>query len=373
MGTLTIENGPDTTKATASISGTTLKITPKAAGTTSLTLKESNGNKTATINISVLATSITASPSSVTANLSDGNQTVTIGGTNRGTLSISSQPDSSIATASVSGSTLTITPKAKGTTSVTVKEANGNKTVTISIKVTEGVAAQEIPATEYGTVVRGYSCTNSSVVDYWKIFYADDNNVYLIADDYIPYDYIPPDALGIYLQEGYYPRSAYFTNILGSYSGSTSITDSRIQALNNSFYTQGYTSYENNMKSVAYMLDINSWSGYAGEHADYAIGGPTLELLFKSYNKKYQTNYVAEAKNLFGYQIGVGSASGEELILMITSDTTYVITDTTNAYGMWIASPYAGSSQAMYFQNRDGSIRATPYSRNRLWSNSKRI
>ena len=140
MGTLTIENGPDTTKATASISGTSLTVTPVAAGTTSLTLKEANGNKTATINIEVKATSITASPTSITANVSDGVQTVTLGGTNHGTFSIVTQPNSSIATSSISGSTLTIVPKAGGETSVVVKEGNGNKQITIKITLTAEIS-----------------------------------------------------------------------------------------------------------------------------------------------------------------------------------------------------------------------------------------
>ena len=59
----------------------TLTIEPKAAGKTSVTVKESNGGKTVTINITVLATSITASPTSITANVRDGNQKVTLGGT----------------------------------------------------------------------------------------------------------------------------------------------------------------------------------------------------------------------------------------------------------------------------------------------------
>ena len=126
------------------MSGTSLTITPTStAGTTSLVLQESNGKKTAIINISVLATSITASPSSVTANVSDGNQRVTLGGTNHGTFKIVTPPNSSIATASISGSTLTIVPKAGGETSVVVKEGNGNKKITIKITLTASIPTSE--------------------------------------------------------------------------------------------------------------------------------------------------------------------------------------------------------------------------------------
>ena len=39
------------------------------------------------------------------------------------------------------------------------------------------------------------------------------------------------------------------------------------------------------MKAVAYMLDTSEevWGKFAGDKAKYAIGEPTIELLFKSY------------------------------------------------------------------------------------------
>ena len=136
MGTLSIEDGPDTAKAKASLNtnNKTLTITPVAAGETTVILKEANGNQKATINIEVLATSVTANPESVTAYVGGGNKTVTIGGDNKGTLRLSGI-NTNIATASISGNTLTITPKAEGTTSVTITESNGNAKVTVSIKV----------------------------------------------------------------------------------------------------------------------------------------------------------------------------------------------------------------------------------------------
>ncbi len=47
----------------------------------------------------------------------------------------------------------------------------------------------------------------------------------------------------------------------------------------------------------------NVWNVYDGNKAEYAIGGPTIELLFKSYNEKYGTSYVAEATSEVGYSI----------------------------------------------------------------------
>ena len=136
MGTLTIEDGPDSTYATASIDGTTLTVIPtQTAGTTSLTLKEANGNQTARINITVTGTSIDASEKDVKVYVGGDSKNVNITGTEMGALSIETPADGVHAAAELSGNTLTIAPKAEGQTSVTIKESNGNKTVTVNITV----------------------------------------------------------------------------------------------------------------------------------------------------------------------------------------------------------------------------------------------
>ena len=359
MGTLTIENGPDTTKATASISGTSLTVTPAAAGTTSLTLKEANGNKTATISITVLATSIEATPNSLSVNVSDGVQTVQLSGTNAGTFSIVTGPNSAVATAQISGSTLTITPVGKGETSVVVKEGNGNKQTTISITVSAEVSAPNVPATDYGAIVNGYDCTNSAAVNNWLLFYADDNNIYLIADDYIPYANIPNSSGGHKPNQGAYPRAAYFNNILNDYSGSSSIIDPKIQSLNNDYFTKGYSSTNNNMKAVAYMLDTNAWSIYAGEYAEYAVGGPSIEMLMASYSEKCGVDYRARANSNIGYQTskdGGLSWKATQGEMLSRSDETYVIKSTSNAYGYWVTSPSDTFLDQIMYVGYDGDV-----------------
>ncbi len=41
------------------------------------------------------------------------------------------------------------------------------------------------------------------------------------------------------------------------------------------------------MKSVAYMMDTTAWNSKFRDtsKAEYVVGGPTVELLFKSYNE----------------------------------------------------------------------------------------
>ena len=125
-GEITCTSSKDSV-ATCSVSGTTLTVTPVSAGTATITVKEANGNKTAKYTATVKSTSISLSETSglVYANES---KTVTISGSNYGTLTCKSSNDN-YATCTVSGSTLTINGVAAGTATITVKEANGNKTV----------------------------------------------------------------------------------------------------------------------------------------------------------------------------------------------------------------------------------------------------
>ena len=167
----------------------------------------------------------------------------------------------------------------------------------------------------------------------------------MIADDYIPYNYIPNSSGGHKPNQGNTNYKAYFTNILfDDYSGSASITDARMKALNNDYFTKGYTSTNQNMKAVAYMLDTNAWSVYAGDKADYAVGGPSIEMLMKSYSEKYGVDYRAQASSATGYQIsnnGGSSWANDTNSILNTSDSTYVINSTTKANGVWLASPSA--------------------------------
>ena len=137
LGTLSIVTPSTETIARTSLQGRTLTITPVAAGKTSVKIKEGNGNKEVTINIEVRQTSMTATSTNVTAYVGGSNQEVTITGTYLGNLSIEEQPTASVATVSLEGTKLIIHPVGKGTTNVTIKEANGNKLVTINIEVIE--------------------------------------------------------------------------------------------------------------------------------------------------------------------------------------------------------------------------------------------
>ncbi len=98
------------------------------------------------------------------------------------------------------------------------------------------------------------------------------------------------------------------------------------------------------MKAVAYMLDTSIWKTFVNtDVADYAIGGPTVELLFNSYNQTHQTQYKAKAKSEIGYQVSCdnGSTWSQSTSKNLEKEKPYVVSDTTKANGMWLASPHS--------------------------------
>lgn len=262
-------------------------------------------------------------------------------------------------------------------------ESNGTVTVA-SEETTGGITSTDIanaPATYFGKEVSNYT-VDSSVADSditWKIFYADESNIYLIASDYIQIANAPSKTVEVDGEETTYSLNAgstsyigYFTNMINAYNGSADITDSTIKALNNSYFNEandgaGYSSTNNNMKAVAYMLDTDIWSKYAmTDKAEYAIGGPTVELLFKSYNKKYSTQYLAKATtSATGYVISMNNGENWKISysgMFSTSDSLYVPTSTNKVNsGMWLASPSISNTNYVMYAGYIGQVSNDTY------------
>ena len=327
------------------------------------------------VTVRQLATGISVSPTSVTLKEGETSQltaTVTPNETTNKGVTWSSD-NSGVATVSnglvrgVSAGTTIIRAK---TTDGSNREATCSVTVKTPIMTAEDIA-QEIassPDKYYGKTVTGYEAEYGNVVG-WKIFYAGNEfssdgsyHVYLIADNYIPRENIPQSSGGHSLNAGNYPRAAYFTNILNDYSGSSSIKNAQIKKLNNDYFTKNYSSTNNNMRAVAYMLDTNVWSVYAGEDAQYAVGGPSIEMVMKSYSQKHGVDYRAQASGATGYQISNnGGSSWETSVILSTSDSLYVITSKSNAYGYWVASPSAFGTNCVMFVNGNDGVGSSIY------------
>ena len=116
-----------------------------------------------------------------------------------------------------------------------------------------------------GTAVTGYSAKDAT----WRVFYADENETFLFADyidELIDYN-IPIDG----------------------YSGIEDLTNSSYcTKWNSKWLTQYIDAYDiepDSAKAIAFLCEPSNWSEYSVGSANYAIGGPTLELLVASLNQ----------------------------------------------------------------------------------------
>lgn len=239
----------------------------------------------------------------------------------------------------------------------------------------KGLLASEITGEHYGSYVMNYSDIDvadggESQKSDWQIYYAgkvgneSEEHIYLISSNYISIESIPETKNNHTVNKGNYPYSVSFTNILADYSNGSDDVAEETRYLNKQYYeylaNKHVSSTDSNMRVVAYMCDTSVWNKFKTDKADFAIGGPTIELLFKSYNKKYGTNYLAgslesnetskdsegntvESINKTGYRIS--NNGGESWTTgynyrVITQDTTYILGQG-NTRGIWLASPSA--------------------------------
>ena len=120
----------DNSKATATIVGNKVRIEGKAAGTTKVTVKDSQ-NKTAEITVTVRARALTLERTALTINAGTTAEVAITAGNGNYTLQVA---DNSKATATIVGNKVHIEAKAAGTTKVIVKDSQ-NKTAEITITI----------------------------------------------------------------------------------------------------------------------------------------------------------------------------------------------------------------------------------------------
>ena len=120
----------DNSKAIATIVGDKVRIEGKEAGTTKVTVKDSQ-NKTAEITVTVRARALTLERTTLTINAGATAEVAITAGNGNYTLQVA---DNSKATATIVGDKVRVEGKAAGTTKVTVKDSQ-NKTAEISVTV----------------------------------------------------------------------------------------------------------------------------------------------------------------------------------------------------------------------------------------------
>ncbi len=169
--------------------------------------------------------------------------------------------------------------------------------------VWENFAAATISVTNYGDKVN-YSANG---VSDWQVFLNDGSNVYLISSDYVP---------------------------------NSGVTDKLSK-------TGSYAVYgSSGDELVSTLVNTEDWSEYAkGFNGAIAMGGPTLEQFWASYNGKYGTNYSAESQEL-------SSHTGYSNILYFPHTSSWNSIDV-----YWLASSYSSNANNVEGVAYDGSVR----------------
>ena len=232
----------------------------------------------------------------------------------------------------------------------------------------------------YGEIVTSFSSVEGVE---WQLFYDDADNYYLIASDYVPISKLPSE---LYNEPGdeYIVCFAEYDdngNLVGQVMDSQpwkngSTASSLTSNLLTSKYLTWIGSSQNtvtanpNIKAVAFMMDTNKWSDFAGGVSGAkAMGGPTLEMFIKSYNaapshssrklSTYDDGISSTNANSNGYKVKWESNSSWEENRIYGLDKEgeiWVKTSTDKAYGMWLACPSAYNSGKMRYVTYDGDI-----------------
>ena len=93
------------------------------------------------------------------------------------------------------------------------------------------------------------------------------------------------------------------------------------------------------------MLDTDIWNPiYKNEYAEYAIGGPTLEMYCASYKDTHPSKYIECTADSWGYQVRWNGGSYANYIEGVPQDeynSIYIKSNYIKASAMWLASPSA--------------------------------
>ena len=235
-----------------------------------------------------------------------------------------------------------------------------------------GINAEEVKKNAkvfYGSKVTGYTCKGTGV-EAWRIFYADNENIYLIADDYISINDAPKGKNESSLF-GYGDYMLGFNNVYKDYSGSSWILEnSKAKKWLNKYFNytaDGGTTYPNktstniNIRAVAYMMDTSDsvWGKWANaDLAEYAIGGPTIEMYVASCKDSHPESRIScdlTGTNGYTYTNQFGVISNGE------NNEIYGKVSNKNVSAMWLASPLSDNDSYIVWAQNNGQLNGHSY------------
>lgn len=250
--------------------------------------------------------------------------------------------------------------------------ANATITVVVQAKV-KGITAGEVansPSEYYGKYVNYIVPSTGDSEVKWRIFYADTENIYLIADHCVNVQNIPQSKgeYSVGVSEGY---SFNFGTIYQAYTGSEDVlnTSNDINGRISKWLkwiTQYPTATNYNIRSAAYLLDTELWNvNYQNQYAEYVIGGPTLDLFNVSYKQLHNEKYIEEEiNNGNGYKVKWSTDSSFSYYIEGVDTNEYehlYIIENTKNEAYWLASTAASSGYFVMNVNYLGSVKRNTY------------
>ncbi len=268
----------------------------------------------------------------------------------------------------VEGDTFPITVTLDGQT--VIIDGNGNVEIQDETKDKELIEAKDIATNpdifkrvtegkvlNYGDTLKVTDAEGNQVdLDVeWKVFYAEGNDIYLIASDYVPVSKLASqkDSLG-FTDNGNY-------NIYWNTSSDFKVANIDAAIVSRFMLNQEaiFTKDNNNYKMTACLLDASKWETFRDTRwadENNVIGSPTLEMWIASWNKKYTTEtntadklYCNRASST-GYYVGT---TNEPTTTQISSNVMSVKqgyqdelyyphrAEYNSCSGYWLASPSA--------------------------------
>ena len=176
----------------------------------------------------------------------------------------------------------------------------------------------------------------------WRLFYEDNRYVYLISSKL---DENNKEIAAQRTNYGAYGGLGLINQLNTSYTGSANITDEFLKSLNSKWHTYiendanaQYRTSES-AKSIAWFMDQNKWKNWKDEAgvAQYVIGGPTIELFFKSFNSTAESNSQTQVGLTIvngGYDTTIET---NRMIKHEYNNGIYHLDGETNSF--WLASP----------------------------------
>lgn len=202
----------------------------------------------------------------------------------------------------------------------------------------KGIGASEI-AKDASYIGKYVNYTVEGKDTKWRIFYADDSNIYLISSGYL---------------EGE-------TLNISNYTNASDIKDARIKKWIK--YVDKYpTATGICIRTCAYLLDTEVWNNkYSNNYAQYVVGAPTIELFNASYKITHPEKYIEEIiedENGYNIKWNTDKDYSDRISGINTSEleNLYVLNDSGNVGGYWLASPTAGSSSPPFYVWCNGEI-----------------